>query len=89
MRGLIPILQALLVLTQSLSVAGVLPTGMIEFKSTKGYTYCAGGVSCFVGRVFGFFVLGLRRMTQTGESGHGTTTSPALLPYPPCIVRVI
>jgi hypothetical protein len=38
------LLPALLLLTQPWSVAGVLPTGMIEFKSTKGYTYCAEGV---------------------------------------------
>lgn len=45
MRGLLPLLlPALLLLTQPWSVAGVLPTGMIEFKSTKGYIYCAGGV---------------------------------------------
>lgn len=44
MRGLLPLLPALLLLTQPWSVAGVLPTGMIEFKNTEGYTYCAGGV---------------------------------------------
>lgn len=73
MRGLAPLLPALLLLllTQPWGVAGVLPTGMIEFKSTKGYTYCAGGVrcvrrrgGCFFG---GFCVGGLMMMVKRGR----------------------
>ncbi len=84
MRGLIPLLPTLLVFTQPWSVAGVLPTGMIEFKSTKGYTYCAGGVRCCGAGVW-LFVIGLRwvmGMTQGGGVGTQHYRFPLAPPLP-------
>lgn len=44
MGGLVPLLFLASFLAHPMEVAGVFPTGMLEFKSTKGHTYCAAAV---------------------------------------------